>query len=86
MMKKIFLVAICIFLLVNLASCVTESPTADPVAEVPLASTSSEPTPFMSANTPLPATPEPEVLDPLAETPSGYDENGIPFPSKKSPK
>ena len=58
MMKKIFLVTICIILLVNLAACVTESPTADPIAEVPLASTSSEPTP---ANTPLPVTPEPEV-------------------------
>lgn len=75
-MKKIFLVTICIILLVNLSACVTESPTADPIAEVPLASTSSEPTP---ANTPLPVTPEPEVVDPLAETPSGYDKNGIPY-------
>lgn len=71
-MKKIFLVAICIFLLVNLAACMTETPTGEPVAEIPFTAIPGESVEPVK-------TPDPTPIPPLVETPDGYDENGIPY-------
>lgn len=77
-MKKIFLVAICIFLLVNLAACMAETPTGEPVAEVP---STAAPTESVSVDmsTSEPTTPDPTPIPPVIETPDGYDENGLPY-------